>query len=189
MNVLTTDIPGVLILEPRVFRDHRGFFLETFHQRRYQQAGLEHPFVQDNLSRSSYGTLRGLHYQIEHPQGKLCWAVSGEVFDVAVDLREESPTFGRWTSVLLDDQNHRQIYIPPGLAHGLCVLSDFALFAYKCTDFYHPESEYTLLWNDPQLAIDWPLREPTLSDKDRRGLTLDQAPHFAQGVVEIAGMH
>lgn len=178
MNVLTTDIPGVLIFEPRVFQDPRGLFLETFHARRYQQAGVELSFVQDNLSHSSHGTLRGLHYQIQHPQGKLCSVVCGEVFDVAVDLRAKSPTFGRWTATRLSEKNHRQFYVPPGLAHGFCVLSDLAIFAYKCTDFYHPEFDRTIRWDDPQLAIQWPLSNPTLSEKDRQGLSFAEAPCF-----------
>jgi dTDP-4-dehydrorhamnose 3,5-epimerase len=178
VKVLSTDIPGVLLIEPQVWEDGRGFFLETFQRRRYQEAGIEHDFVQDNLSRSGHGTLRGLHYQIERPQGKLCWVVRGEVFDVAVDLRRRSPTFGRWTSVRLSAENHRQVYIPPGLAHGFCVLSDTAYFLYKCTDFYHPEHERTILWNDPQLNIGWPVSEPIVSKKDQNGLPLAEAPHF-----------
>lgn len=178
MNVLTTDLPGVLIFEPRVFQDQRGYFLETFSQRRYQESGIDRPFVQDNLSRSSRGTLRGLHYQVQRPQGKLCSVVRGEVYDVAVDLRRQSPTFGRWIAVRLSEENHRQIFVPPGLAHGYCVLSEIAVFAYKCTDYYHPEFERTIVWNDPQLAIDWPVRQPTLSDKDRAGMALADAPCF-----------
>lgn len=178
MNVLTTDIPGVLIFEPRVFKDSRGFFLETFHKQRYRDAGIQHEFVQDNLSESAYGTVRGLHYQIQHPQGKLCSVLRGEVFDVAVDLRKRSPTFGRWTAVRLTEKNRRQVYIPPGMAHGFCVLSDLVVFAYKCTDFYHPESERTILWNDEQLAIDWPIRRPSLSEKDRQGVPFAKAPCY-----------
>jgi len=178
MNVLTTAIPGVLIFEPRVFKDSRGFFLETFHKQRYRDAGIQHEFVQDNLSESAYGTVRGLHYQIQHPQGKLCSVLRGEVFDVAVDLRKRSSTFGRWTAVRLTEKNRRQVYIPPGMAHGFCVLSDLAVFAYKCTDFYHPESERTILWNDQQLAIDWPLHRPSLSEKDRQGVPFSQAPCY-----------
>ena len=178
MRVLTTNIPGVLIFEPRVFADARGYFLETFHQPRYREADLHHEFVQDNLSQSCRGTLRGLHYQIEHPQGKLCSVLRGEVYDVAVDLRRRSPTFGQWTSVCLSEENHRQLYVPPGIAHGFCVLSDVAQFVYKCTDFYYPAGERTILFNDPQLGIDWPLSQPLLSDKDRNGLPFAEAPHF-----------
>lgn len=186
MNVVTTDIPGVLILEPQVFKDTRGSFLETFHQQRYWEAGIPYGFVQDNVSQSGYGTLRGLHYQIQHPQGKLCWVLRGEVFDVAVDLRQRSPTFGCWTAVRLTEKNRRQVFIPPGFAHGFCVLSDVAEFAYKCTDFYHPESERTILWNDQQLAIDWPLRRPLLSEKDLQGMPFSEASHFDADEQDVA---
>jgi dTDP-4-dehydrorhamnose 3,5-epimerase len=177
MKVLTTEIPGVLIVEPSLFRDARGFFMETYHRQRYRQAGITPEFVQDNLSQSSYRTIRGLHYQLQHPQGKLCWVPRGEVFDVAVDLRKDSPTFGRWTALRLSAENRRQVYIPPGFAHGFCVLSDIAEFAYKCTDVYHPESEHTILWNDQQLAIDWPVSDPLLSENDRRGAPFDKASY------------
>lgn len=178
MKVLPSEIPGVVLIEPQVFEDHRGCFLETYRKDRYLAAGIPGEFVQDNHSRSGYGALRGLHYQIEHPQGKLCWVVAGEVFDVAVDLRRSSPTFGRWNGVRLSAANRRQIYLPPGLAHGFCVVSELAEFVYKCSDYYHPEDERTLLWNDPDLAIHWPIDTPLLSDKDRRGLRLAQAPCY-----------
>jgi dTDP-4-dehydrorhamnose 3,5-epimerase len=175
MHVESTTLPGVIIVEPRVFNDPRGYFLETFQKTRYAEAGLTQEFVQDNQSRSSQGTLRGLHYQIQHAQGKLVWVIRGEVFDVAVDLRRGSATFGRWVGVYLSETNHRQLYIPPGFAHGFCVTSPEADFVYKCTDYYHPEYERTVLWNDPTLAIDWPVREPLVSDKDRRGVPLAAA--------------
>jgi dTDP-4-dehydrorhamnose 3,5-epimerase len=178
MHIESTALPGVMIVEPRVFSDARGYFLETFQKRRYEEAGLACDFVQDNQSRSTRGTLRGLHYQIQHAQGKLVWVVRGEVFDVAVDLRRRSATFGRWVGVSLSAENKRQLYIPPGFAHGFCVVSDEADFFYKCTDYYHPESERTVLWNDPALAIEWPVREPLVSDKDRRGVPLADAECF-----------
>jgi dTDP-4-dehydrorhamnose 3,5-epimerase len=183
VQVETTALPGVLVVEPRVFKDPRGYFLETFQKSRYAEAGLSREFVQDNLSRSARGTLRGLHYQLQHPQGKLVWVIRGEVFDVAVDLRRGSATFGRWVGIYLSETNHRQLYIPPGFAHGFCVTSDEADFAYKCTDYYHPEFERTVLWNDATLAIAWPVREPLVSDKDRRGVPLADAECFA-AVVE-----
>ncbi|MFQ5735043.1 MAG: dTDP-4-dehydrorhamnose 3,5-epimerase, partial [Planctomycetaceae bacterium] len=154
MQVHETDIPGVLLIEPQVFDDARGFFMETYQKQRYAEAGISVEFVQDNLSRSARGTLRGLHYQIRHPQGKLVQVCDGEVFDVAVDLRKDRPTFGRWTGSTLSAENRRQFYVPPGVAHGFCVLSETATFFYKCTDYYHPEQERTLLWNDPQVGID-----------------------------------
>lgn len=168
MRVIETTLPEVLLLAPKVFGDQRGFFLETYHEVRYQQAGVAARFVQDNHSRSRRGVLRGLHYQLQRPQGKLVWVVRGQVFDVAVDIRRGSPTFGRWFSCLLDDQEHRQLYIPPGFAHGFCVLSAEADFMYKCTDYYHPESEQGIAWNDPDLGINWPVLDVILSDKDSR---------------------
>jgi len=172
VKVLETELPGVLILEPKVFGDQRGFFMETYHQDRYRQAGLSQRFVQDNHSRSRRGVLRGLHYQLLQPQGKLVGVVRGRVFDVAVDIRQGSPTFGRWVSVVLDDQDHRQLYIPPGFAHGFCVLSAEADFVYKCTDYYHPESERGIAWNDPDIGIRWPDLEIALSNKDTHNPTL-----------------
>lgn len=167
MKVEQTAIPGVLILEPRVFGDARGFFKETYFAPRYAEAGVLGTFVQDNLSKSSRGVLRGLHLQHPHGQGKLVQVVLGEVFDVAVDVRRGSPTFGKWVGVTLSADNHRQFWIPPGFAHGFCVTSDEALFSYKCTDGYHPECELGVLWSDPEVGIDWPIAEPSLSDKDR----------------------
>lgn len=180
MNIQQTDLPGVIIVEPRVFADGRGFFLETYEKRRYHDVGIQAEFVQDNLSRSSQGTLRGLHYQIEHAQGKLVQVLLGEIFDVAVDLRRSSSHFGKWTGVRLSEDNHKQIYVPPGFAHGFCVLSETADVAYKCTDFYHPEHERTLLWSDAELGIDWPLpAPPVLSEKDQRGQLLKDADNYA----------
>ncbi|MEJ2639427.1 MAG: dTDP-4-dehydrorhamnose 3,5-epimerase [Desulfosarcinaceae bacterium] len=181
METTATDLKGVLILEPKVFKDQRGFFMETYQQPRYRAAGIRTEFVQDNLSRSTRGTLRGLHFQIRHPQAKLVQVLAGEVFDVAVDLRAGSPSFGRWAGARLSAANHRQFYIPAGFAHGFAVLSETALFAYKCSEVYHPEDEGGLLWSDPVLAIDWPVEAPVLSDKDaaypRLGqLTPEQLP-------------
>jgi len=176
MKVCETNLPGVLVLELQVFPDARGWFAETYNRQRYTDCGIDIEFLQDNMSRSMRGTLRGLHYQIEHPQGKLVQVLQGEVFDVAVDLRRDSPTFGQWTGVRLSGETARQIYIPPGFAHGFYVLSDTADMSYKCTDLYHPEHERTLLWNDPQVGIDWPLDGgPTLSEKDRLGQLLAEA--------------
>lgn len=179
MQVETTAIRGLLVIQPKVFRDPRGFFVETFQQQRYRDAGMTADFVQDNYSRSSKGILRGLHYQIEHPQGKLVQVLRGQVFDVVVDLRKPSPTFGRWLGFDLSEENCRQVFVPPGCAHGFCVLSEIADFSYKCTDFYFPEHERTLLWNDPTIGIEWPLTgEPILSNKDRAGIPLDRAETF-----------
>src|SRR5690606_38173823 len=169
MNVIQTAIPDVLILEPRVFGDERGFFLESFNQRAFNEAtGLDVQFVQDNHSRSAKGVLRGLHYQLPpHEQGKLVRVVRGSVFDVAVDIRPESPTYGRWVGVELSEDNHRQLWIPPGLAHGFLVTSESAEFLYKTTDYYNPAAERSIRWDDPTLAIEWPLNgPPTVSDKD-----------------------
>ena len=176
MKVLPCDLEGLLLIEPRVFGDARGFFLETWNERRYSEAGITGPFVQDNLSFSRRGAVRGLHFQNPSAQGKLVYVLQGEVFDVAVDLRRSSPTFGRWYGVTLSADNKRQLYIPPGFAHGFAVVSETALFAYKCTAFYAPEHETTLLWNDPDLAIPWPVEEPVLSEKDRQGLRLRDLP-------------
>ena len=168
MEIITTDIPGVLILKPRVFGDDRGFFMESFNRRTWRAAtGQDCDFVQDNHSRSGRGVLRGLHYQIRQPQGKLVRVVSGEVFDVAVDVRRSSPTFGHWVGVRLSAENRLQFWIPPGFAHGFLVLSSAADFLYKATDYYAPEHERTIIWNDPQLGIDWPDKiPPELSEKD-----------------------
>jgi dTDP-4-dehydrorhamnose 3,5-epimerase len=155
-QVIKTALPGVVILEPRVFRDERGFFLETFRDDNSRAAGIDLEFVQDNHSRSQQGVLRGLHYQLIQPQGKLVRVARGKVFDVAVDIRRGSPTFGQWVGTILDDESHRQMYVPPGLAHGFLVLSEEADFVYKCTDYYHAASERGIAWDDPDLAIDWP---------------------------------
>jgi dTDP-4-dehydrorhamnose 3,5-epimerase len=175
MNVIQTKLKDCVIIEPKVFGDHRGFFLETFQADRYrEQAGITLPFVQDNHSRSAKGVLRGLHFQKTKPQGKLVRVVGGEVYDVAVDIRQGSPSFGRWEGVILSEENKRQLWVPPGFAHGFLVLSDTADFEYKCTDYYDPSDEGSLVWNDPAMAITWPLDKPTLSDKDSK------APNFAE---------
>lgn len=166
MKVISTAIPEVLIIEPKVFGDSRGFFLETFQAARYAEAGIPGPFVQDNHSHSAKGVLRGLHFQKQYPQGKLVYVTSGTIFDVAVDIRKDSPTFGKWVGITLSADKHQQFYVPPGFAHGFCVLSDSADFHYKCTDYYHPEDEGCIRWNDPNIGIEWPLTEPTLSAKD-----------------------
>lgn len=179
MNVLPTRLPGVLVLEPKVFGDSRGFFFESFNRRIFSEAtGAEACFVQDNHSRSAKGVLRGLHYQIRQPQGKLVRVVKGAVFDVAVDLRKSSPTFGQWVGVELSEENQRQLWIPPGFAHGFAVLSESADFLYKTTDYYAPEHERCILWNDPDIGIDWPLRNPLLSAKDQAGRALAEAEVF-----------
>ena len=173
MNIIETGISGAVIIEPQVFGDGRGFFIETFQAERYrQQAHIDLPFVQDNHSRSTRGVLRGLHFQKTKPQGKLVRVVRGEVFDVIVDLRRDSPSFGQWHGVWLSAENHRQFWLPPGTAHGFVVTSDSADFEYKCTDYYDPTDEGCLLWNDPQLKIDWPVANPKLSDKDKAGQSL-----------------
>ncbi|MGE0452708.1 MAG: dTDP-4-dehydrorhamnose 3,5-epimerase [Vicinamibacteria bacterium] len=166
MKVIATSLPGVLIVEPLVHRDARGFFLETWHQGKYAQAGIHGPFVQDNHSHSVRHTLRGLHAQVRRPQGKLVRAVQGAMFDVAVDIRPASPSFGRWFGVLLSGENLRQLFIPPGFAHGFCVLSDEVDVEYKCTDVYDPGGEITLRWDDPEIGITWPVAEPLLSPRD-----------------------
>jgi len=161
-----------LIIEPKVFGDARGFFMETWNEQRYREAGLDLHFVQDNLSSSRRGTLRGLHFQNPNAQGKLVWVVEGEVFDVAVDLRRSSPTFGKWHGLNLSSQNRLQFYVPPGFAHGFAVLSERAVFGYKCTEFYSPKDEQTLSWNDPDVGVKWPFEKPVLSEKDKRGVRL-----------------
>jgi len=180
MNVQETSLRGLLIIDPKSFGDSRGFFFESYQQERYRAAGIDATFVQDNCSRSCRGTLRGLHYQLTKPQGKLVFVTRGEVVDVAVDLRRSSPTFGQSLSVVLNETNHRQLYVPPGFAHGFCVTSDLADFCYKCSDYYHPQDERTLLWNDPVLKIEWPDVEPRiLSEKDKRGVTLENAEVYS----------
>jgi len=176
MKITRCDIAGLLIIEPKVFGDARGFFLETWNEERYRDAGLDLRFVQDNLSLSRRGTVRGLHFQNPNPQGKLVYVIEGEVFDVAVDLRRSSPTFGRWHGLNLSGQNRLQFFVPPGFAHGFAVLSETALFAYKCTVSYSPKDEMTLLWNDPEVGVQWPVKEPVLSDKDKRGSRLRDLP-------------
>jgi dTDP-4-dehydrorhamnose 3,5-epimerase len=177
-----TELPGVLIIEPDVFRDGRGYFFETYHADKYHAGGVDGPFVQDNQSRSVAGTLRGLHLQLRRPQGKLIRVIEGEILDVAVDVRRGSPTFGRSVSVTLSADNFKQCYVPPGFAHGFCVTSPIAQIEYKCTDLYDPTSEIGIAWNDPQLAIRWPVAEPVLSDRDRRNPRLstliDTLPHW-----------
>ena len=176
MNVIATELPGVLIVEPKVFPDARGFFVETYNKERYATCGIAADFVQDNLSYSSRGVLRGLHYQNPYAQGKLVYVLQGEVWDVAVDIRSDSPQFGRWTSVTLSADNKRQFYIPPGFAHGFCVLSETALFTYKCTELYCPESDGGIRWDDPDIGIAWPIKEPILSEKDQKQPLLKDVP-------------
>jgi dTDP-4-dehydrorhamnose 3,5-epimerase len=172
MRVIETDLPGVLLIEPVVHRDGRGFFVETYHADRYREHGITAPFVQDNHSRSTQGTLRGLHLQVLRPQGKLIHAIEGEIFDVAVDVRRGSPSFGRWVSVTLSADNFRQVYVPPGFAHGFCVVSPIAQVEYKCTEVYDPPGEIGITWNDPAIGIAWPIREPLLSARDSKHPTL-----------------
>lgn len=177
MRITETELPGVLLVESPLYHDDRGFFAETYHRRRYAELGLGLDFVQDNHSRSHYGVLRGLHYQLEHPQGKLVRALRGRVFDVAVDIRRGSAHFGHWTGVELSEDNGRQLYVPPGFAHGFLVLSETADVIYKCTDFYAPGDEYGLRWNDPAIGIRWPALSgaPRLSPKDAAAPGLDEA--------------
>lgn len=183
MQIETTPLTGLVLLRPRVFGDERGFFLESWNKRVFADLGIAQDFVQDNHSRSARGILRGLHFQTEHPQGKLVRVTAGEVFDVAVDLRADSPTCGQWYGCTLTGANHEMLWIPPGFAHGFYVLSDSADFMYKCTDFYHPESEISLAWNDPTVGVDWPLidgQAPQLSGKDADARCWDDIPlyHF-----------
>lgn len=177
MNVTTCDIPGLLVIEPKVFGDARGFFMELWNQKRYREAGLDWNFVQDNVSLSRRGILRGLHFQNPMAQGKLVYVLQGEVFDVAVDIRRGSSTFGRWHGLNLSAENKRQFFIPPGFAHGFAVLSETALFAYKCTEFYSSQHEQALAWNDPDIGIQWPLESPQLSEKDSLAPRLKDLPH------------
>jgi dTDP-4-dehydrorhamnose 3,5-epimerase len=166
MEIIKTSIPEVIVFVPPVFTDSRGYFLETYQQQKYAEAGISKSFVQDNQSYSTKNVLRGLHFQLRHPQAKLVRVTQGTVFDVAIDIRKNSPTFGKWHGEILSAENKKQIYIPENFAHGFCVLSDSAEFLYKCTDFYVPGDESGLLWNDPQLGINWPIDQPILSDKD-----------------------
>ena len=173
MKVTESGIKGVFIIEPDVYEDDRGFFMETFHNERYRKLlGINLDFVQDNISRSSKNVLRGMHFQRNYPQGKIVKASRGEILDVIVDLRKDSPTYGTWESFKLSEQNKLQVWIPPGFAHGFLVMSDSADFEYKCTEYYHPEDQNCLMWNDPEVAIDWPINNPILSEKDKKGLSL-----------------
>jgi dTDP-4-dehydrorhamnose 3,5-epimerase len=176
LQKLDTSLPGVWELQPKVLRDARGSFLETYHQQKFADLGIHDVFVQDNHSRSAEGTLRGLHYQVRHAQAKLCHVVEGEVLDVAVDIRLGSPTFGKWTSVVLSAEKQNQIFIPKGFAHGFVVLTDTVQFLYKCSDFYDPTSERGIIWNDPNLAIDWGIANPLISEKDAKYPTLAAMP-------------
>lgn len=180
MNITQTRIPDVLIIEPDVFGDERGYFMETWQRRKFSEAGIDYDFVQDNHSRSVKNTLRGLHYQIQQPQGKLVRISVGEVFDVAVDIRQNSPTFGQWVGEYLSAENKRMLWVPPGFAHGFYVTSEVAEFQYKCTDYYNPEFEKTIIWNDPNISINWPngCDNPTLSDKDKAGNQLVNSDLF-----------
>jgi dTDP-4-dehydrorhamnose 3,5-epimerase len=176
MKLHKTSLPGVLLIQPKVFHDPRGFFLETYHEEKFREFGIEFKPVQSNHSRSEKGILRGLHFQLEHTQAKIAYVTSGRVFDVAVDVRQGSPNFGQWFGAILDDENHHQIYVPEGFAHGYCVLSERADFTYQCSDIYHPQSEGGIAWNDPNIGIDWPLDSPILSGKDEKWLNLDKTP-------------
>lgn len=179
MEFEATSLPGVYLITPKVFGDERGFFLESWNAERFRNADFAMQFVQDNHSRSAQGILRGLHYQTQHTQGKLVRVTAGSVYDVAVDMRRDSPTLGQWYGVTLDATRHQMLWVPPGFAHGFYVTSEYADFLYKCTDRYDPQSEISLAWNDPDLAIEWPLmpgQEPALSDKDQRGLAFRDAP-------------
>ena len=184
MKVTETNLPGVLIIEPKVFGDERGFFQETWRKEKYEALGIHQKFVQDNLSFSTRGVLRGLHYQQPNTQGKLVSVVQGEVFDVAVDIRVGSPTFGQWTGVVLSGDNHRQLWVPPGFAHGFCVISETTYFTYKCTDVYTPSAEGGIMWNDPDIGIVWPLQDIILSDKDQVYSRLKDVPVERLPVME-----
>ena len=176
IKINPTALPDVRIIKPDVFRDSRGFFMETYHLRKFELLGITKPFVQDNHSRSSKGILRGLHYQLNFPQAKLVSVLRGEIFDVAVDIRRGSPSFGRWVGEVLSDENNYQIFIPEGFAHGFCVLSDTVDLVYKCTDFYHPEDDHGINWADESVGITWPQRAPLTSDKDKRLPLLENVP-------------
>ena len=184
MEIIQTSLPGVALIKPKVFEDSRGYFMETYRASVLEAAGIRDNFVQDNHSRSSRGVLRGLHYQVRQPQGKLCRVVSGEVFDVAVDIRAGSPTFGKWYGVLLSAENKLQIYMPPGFAHGFAVRSETADFLYKCSDYFDAADDCGVLWNDPELGIDWDEAAPILSAKDQRNLPLRQISHDRLPVYE-----
>jgi len=181
MEVTESGLKGVYLIKPRVFGDPRGFFLETYNRDQYRDHGIDAEFVQDNYARSTRGVLRGMHYQIKRGQAKLVWVPEGEVFDVVVDLRKDSPTFGQWDGYTLSSENKHQLFVPTGFAHGYCVTSDTADFMYKCTDFYFPEDEGGLAWNDPKVGIEWPIADPVLSAKDQKNPTLEHA------VLPVAG--
>ncbi|WP_287130164.1 dTDP-4-dehydrorhamnose 3,5-epimerase [Candidatus Cyanaurora vandensis] len=176
MQPLETALPGVYLLEPKLFADSRGYFFESYQQQKFADMGITSTFVQDNRSYSKQGSLRGLHYQLHHPQAKLCTVLTGEVYDVAVDIRQGSPNFGHWVGVVLSGENKRQIYIPRGFAHGFVVLSQTAEFMYKCDEFYYPQDERGILWDDPALGITWGMADPILSDKDRQNPALNAIP-------------
>lgn len=176
MKITPGPLSGLLMIEPRVFRDERGYFYESCQNHRYQEAGIP-ALIQDNISRSYQNSLRGLHYQLPNAQGKLIWVLRGKVWDVMVDIRRSSPTFGKWHAVTLSDENPMQIYIPPGFAHGFCVLSEVADFAYKCSDYYTPSAEHGISWDDPTLAIEWPVQKPILSPKDQQYPRLNEITH------------
>lgn len=183
MRVVASALPGVVVVEPLVHQDSRGLFFESFHQVKFSEAGIRAQFVQTNVSRSAKGVLRGLHYQWPHPQGKLVNVLEGEVYDVAVDIRRGSPTFGQWVGVVLTSDNHRHLWIPEGFAHGFCVLSEYATFTYQCTTFYDPTADASIRWNDGQISVDWPVSNPLISDKDAKApyladVTANRLPTF-----------
>ena len=183
MKFIETSLPGCVVIEPQVFGDSRGFFYESYNEAKYREAGIDRRFVQSNVSRSARGVLRGLHYQWPHPQGKLVSVLEGEVYDVAVDIRRGSPTFGQWAGVMLTAENHRHFWIPEGFAHGFCVVSEFATFSYQCTDLYDAKADGGVRWNDPAIGIDWPISSPLLSDKDSKAplladLAQDRLPEY-----------
>jgi dTDP-4-dehydrorhamnose 3,5-epimerase len=176
MKFIETSLPGCIVIEPQVFGDSRGFFYESYNEAKYREAGIDRRFVQSNVSRSARGVLRGLHYQSPHPQGKLVSVLEGEVYDVAVDIRRGSPTFGKWAGVMLTAENHRHFWIPEGFAHGFCVVSEHATFSYQCTDLYDAKADGGVRWDDPAIGIDWPISEPLLSDKDTKAPLLADVP-------------
>jgi len=176
IQFIETSLPGVILIEPDVFNDARGFFMETYQFKKYKEGGIDKVFVQDNHSHSQRSTLRGLHYQLHHPQGKLVYVIAGEIYDVAVDIRRGSPTFGQWAATHLSDENKRQIFVPEGFAHGFCIISETADVVYKCTDFYAPGDEYGVYWSDPAIGIEWPVKTPILSKKDSQNPQLKDIP-------------
>jgi dTDP-4-dehydrorhamnose 3,5-epimerase len=176
MEIENLAIPELKLIKPRVFPDDRGFFMQTYHEKQYRDAGIDVRFVQDNWSRSTKGVLRGLHYQLKHAQDKLISVIRGEVFDVAVDIRQGSPTFGKWVGTILSEENRHQLFVPKGFAHGFCVLSDEVDLIYKCSDFYTPGDEYGIMWNDPAIGIDWPMTDVILADKDLQAPRLKDVP-------------